>query len=194
MPLVVNGVTIPQNVANSLMVNGVSVTQVIANGVTVWTQSLFSATWSGNSTSSFSYGSGVHNYILETSGSAHRWAYNGNNSGLSATPSAWVYVDSSGQFTSGDYTLTVTLYATTKYGARYSGNNIQGIFYNGFGNAGWGSPTGWVTFNPSSGFSGTTYALAGAYKYQYLTTSSGMISYKLYIEGTYSQGAWISLT
>ena len=40
MPLVVNGVTIPTNVANALMVNGVSVTQVIANGVQVWLQNL----------------------------------------------------------------------------------------------------------------------------------------------------------
>jgi|688.fasta_scaffold06971_9 hypothetical protein len=36
MPLVVNGVTIPENVANALMVNGVSITQVIANGTLVW--------------------------------------------------------------------------------------------------------------------------------------------------------------
>ena len=43
MPLVVNGVTIPQNVANALMVNGISVTQVIANGVAVWSQILGAA-------------------------------------------------------------------------------------------------------------------------------------------------------
>jgi hypothetical protein len=50
MPLVVNGVTIPQNVANALMVNGVNITQVIANGVAVWTQSLepVIAGWTGN--------------------------------------------------------------------------------------------------------------------------------------------------
>jgi hypothetical protein len=40
MPLIVNGTTIPENVANALIVNGVSVTQVIANGVAVWTQNL----------------------------------------------------------------------------------------------------------------------------------------------------------
>jgi hypothetical protein len=40
MPLIVNGTTIPENVANALMVNGVSVTQVIVNGVAVWTQNL----------------------------------------------------------------------------------------------------------------------------------------------------------
>jgi hypothetical protein len=53
MPLVVNGVTIPQNVANALMVKGVSIKQVIANGMAVWSQSLLNAIWSGDSVAGF---------------------------------------------------------------------------------------------------------------------------------------------
>lgn len=40
MPIVVNGTTIPENVANALNVNGTNITSVVCDGVTVWTQSL----------------------------------------------------------------------------------------------------------------------------------------------------------
>ena len=51
MPLIMNGVTIPTNVANALNYNGTNITSVIFNGVTVWTQSLaiLYNGWSGSS-------------------------------------------------------------------------------------------------------------------------------------------------
>ena len=40
MPIVVNGTTIPENVANVLNVNGTNITSVVCDGNTVWTQNL----------------------------------------------------------------------------------------------------------------------------------------------------------
>lgn len=44
MPLIVNGTTIPTNVANAFSFNGTNITNVICNGTNVWTQSLAPST------------------------------------------------------------------------------------------------------------------------------------------------------
>jgi len=49
MPLIFNGVTIPEDVANALTFNGFDITDVFFNGVQVWDQVLYSGIWSGNS-------------------------------------------------------------------------------------------------------------------------------------------------
>jgi hypothetical protein len=54
MPLIMNGVTIPENVANVLNYNGTNITSVIFNGTTVWTQSLLMATTAGTSYTAYS--------------------------------------------------------------------------------------------------------------------------------------------
>lgn len=58
MPLVFNGVTIPENVANAFSFNGANITDVYFNGVQVWHQSLCKVCsgWSGNSVVTY-YGS-----------------------------------------------------------------------------------------------------------------------------------------
>ena len=54
MPLIMNGVTIPENVANVLNYNGTNITSVVFNGTTVWTQSLLMATTAGTSYTAYS--------------------------------------------------------------------------------------------------------------------------------------------
>lgn len=68
MAFVMNGVIIPEDTANAFSFNGSDVTDVFMNGVQVFNQSLFSATWSGDS---YILISGVKNGI-ETSGALHR--------------------------------------------------------------------------------------------------------------------------
>lgn len=65
MPLVMNGTTIPENVASVFSFNGVNITQVFHNGVQVWAQRLVIGVWSGSS--AINYKSG-----LVTSGSNYR--------------------------------------------------------------------------------------------------------------------------
>lgn len=66
MPIVVNGTTIPENVANALNVNGTNITSVVCDGVPVWTQSL-NLTWSGNALVSTMNGG------LVVSGNTYKW-------------------------------------------------------------------------------------------------------------------------
>ncbi len=110
MPLVVNGVTIPENVANALMVNGVSITQVIANGVAVWSLALGPTVgWSGDVTATyFGYPGGMD--INESNLMSMRAISNGSAQSLGA----WMFVNSDGSFSgtssasSGNYALTIT--------------------------------------------------------------------------------------
>ena len=156
MPIVVNGTTIPENVANALNVNGTNITSVVCNGVTVWTQSLFSALWSGSS-----FG---NNIGLETSGSS--WRFKG-----SVAQGAWQTFYTNGTF-SGNSTCE-ELY--NQMGFVVSGNLIRAYVESD-------KEHGWITFTlASKAFSGTSYASCdvgeGLQEVVKLETSGGLVRY-----------------
>jgi hypothetical protein len=105
MPLVVNGVTIPTNVANVLGVNGVNIQNVYCNGVHVWHQSLafLIPTYSGG----FNYGGWAGSWYLNQGGAGHMYGirYSGNllawahnSSAYSAVDQGWISVNGIGQY------------------------------------------------------------------------------------------------
>jgi len=165
MPLVVNGVTIPENVANALGVNGVNITQVIANGVAVWTQSLFSGVWSGDSLVYDNSVSGYHG--LSTSGSNYRSAVGAYGSTFYG---AWIVANSSGLATGESIGFTSPKNGISTTPTTYS-IWLGGSYYTG------------VSFNTVSKFTGTIGATSG------VRTSGGAIA-TLY-SGV--QGAWVYL-
>lgn len=171
MPIVVNGTTIPENVANVLNVNGTNITSVMCNGTTVWTQSLFSALWSGDSLRNTAYLMGI-----DTSGSNFRAFFiNDTYSGQ------WSAATTSGTFTVDSIGI---LYSSTGYSV--SGNLIRGVNNGVFGE--------WITYTlATKSFSGTSApnVSVGEGSMQYgLVTSGGLIA-GIY-EGNIS--AYISLT
>ena len=86
MALIMNGTTIPTNVANVLKYNGTNITTLIFNGTTVWAQSLFNAKWSGNSI--------INAAGIEVSNNLFRLVYE-------AYKGAWITATTSGTFTGG---------------------------------------------------------------------------------------------
>lgn len=112
MPLVFNGVTIPENVANALTMNGADIHDVYFNGVNVWHQSLCKVCsgWSGNSLADGKYGldsSGTNwrmrigttygAYITTSNlgiftgnSSAAGWAFNTSGSLFKLNTSEWI--------------------------------------------------------------------------------------------------------
>lgn len=174
MSIVVNGTTIPENVANALNVNGTNITSVVCNGVTVWTQSLFNATWSGSSiSSSIVFG-------IEASGSSWRCKYG-------TLYGAWSSVTLSGTFTANSF-----YYVPYGYGIEVSGNLMKvGEQFDG----------AWVTFTLSTKqFTGNSdgYSIdseSGQYSHELLTTSGGLIRGGAQAWGSaYYYGQYISLT
>jgi hypothetical protein len=170
MPLVVNGTTIPQNVANALMVNGVSVKQVIANGVTVWSLALGPTVgWSGDSIET-----NVYNQGLDTSGFLFR-ACNFAQYG------AWNTANGDGTFTGTSICPNLGYYS--------SGNTIGLGSYS----------TGVVTYASSnksftggSQGTGTTQGLNSSGIFR-LETSGGLLRHRSTLN-TGVTPSWISLT
>lgn len=147
MSIVVNGTIIPENVANVLNVNGTNITSVVCDGTTVWTQSLFSATWSG---SSFAL---VNGYGLQTSGNLYRSNKNAGD--------PWGSVLSDGTFSGNSYTANV--------GFMVSGSNIAVVTQGVVG--------AWISFNVlTHAFSGTSYAEYSISKNS-LVTSGGLLAF-----------------
>lgn len=155
MPLVFNGVIIPENVANALTVNGVDIHDVYFNGVQVWHQSLFSGVWSG-STLEYSYGTKG----LECSGNAYRawdntagaWLY-ANASGLGSGASGIITTTPSSLVFSGGYTSYVYFNPTTKFSGQANGYQNKYVFETsggllrfGFGTLG-KSYGAWISLN-----------------------------------------------
>ena len=89
MPLVMNGTTIPENVANAFSFNGVNITQVVYNGVAVWKKSL-NLLWSGNSLAAV--GNATVNGF-RTSNNLIRWEWGNGYVG------AWITANANGTFT-----------------------------------------------------------------------------------------------
>lgn len=167
MPLVMNGVIIPENVANAFYFNGVNITDVFMNGVQVWNQSLFSALWSGSS-----YGTYNGTYGLQTSGSQFRSYDSYNGVGV------WLTVSLSG-FPNG----------TTNNGSGFTGFGFKSTTSNTLQvttKDGVASGT-LVSFTIGSGFSlvSTTDSIMS------LETSGGLLRVT---QKKSVAGAWISLT
>jgi len=104
MGLIMNGVEIPTDVANAFSFNGVNITKIIANGIDVWTQVLFSGTWSGSSKTYSSSMPSDYYLIFETSGSSFRIRA---NEGYGEATSAWVSAYSDGTFESSTESLAM---------------------------------------------------------------------------------------
>ena len=183
MPLVVNGTTIPTNVANSLMVNGVNITQVIANGVAVWTQQLgLSIGWSGNSI--MNTWDASNDMGIETSGLNYRYYY---FSGGRNYHGSWQSVSPSGIF-SGDSLYTD---ASGSYGLSVSANNIRTVgYYSSY------APT-WTTLAANGTFSGSStahlYWSYNQYEEFILQTSGGYVRYVWNWTGAFKYAPWIRL-
>jgi hypothetical protein len=178
MPLVVNGTTIPTNVANALMVNGVNITQVIANGVNVWTQQLsLSVGWSGSSIVIDS--SNVRHIGLQTSGFSYRVAWYADD--WFDMSGAWQSVSPAGIF-SGNSTS-----GNPNYVIQVSGNNIRV-------NVGNAVSSTWVTLATNGTFSGYStsgyFCYCGTYCTPTLETSGGYVRFK---ENS-SPGAWVRMS
>lgn len=155
MPIVVNGTTIPENVANALNVNGVNITSVVCDGVPVWTQNLFNATWSGNSLVNL----GGTILGIETSGSNYRFKA-GPNYGV------FQQANSNGTF-SGNSTYSVF-------------GGVEGIVVssNLIGIISGTNRTGWVTFDlATKAFSGNSYTYMGGEDTVSLQTAGGLLRY-----------------
>lgn len=177
MPIVVNGTTIPENVANSLNVNGTNITSVVCDGITVWTQSLFNATWSGGDSTAFQY-------ILSTSGSLARLS--GNSIW---TTGGWVSVNTDGTFTAGTSESTANGFTNTLYFGTSAGlpNQLRIRFKNSY------LAPALVSFSINGGFSGESIANSGT-GIMGLQTSGGLIRmYSFYSAKNY-YGTWLTLS
>lgn len=150
MPLVFNGVTIPENVANAFSFNGANVTDVYFNGVQVWHQSLFSGLWSGNSMDSIAG--------IQTSGNAYRYQYNTSAWG------PWLYTNQSGLGVSGASVVSGV-------GIGTDGNNNIYIRDGG-------GYTGLVNFDTNSKFTGGSQGAQNGYVK--LVTSGGLLQHQRY--------------
>lgn len=177
MPLIMNGVTIPTNVANVLTYNGTNITKVIFNNTEVWAQSLFNAQWSGNSQSS-----GYSRYIgLGTSNNLFR-CYTTSGTG------PWITTTLSGTFV-GNSIINNPYHANT--GFITSGNLLR-----------FSQASNWCTFNIGSGWTGSSGNEHFWYNFGYtdsvhrLNTSGGLIrvSSVKYTGADFGHGAWVSLT
>lgn len=176
MSIVVNGTTIPENVANALNVNGTNITSVVCDGVPVWTQNLFSALWSGSSMVNL----GGTIMGIETSGSDYRYK--------SPAYAAFKKANSDGTF-SGNSTYSIF-------------GGVEGIVVssNLIGVISGTNRTGWVTFDlATKAFSGNSYAYTaqGDGDTISLQTAGGLLRYShtwsSYNGITYN-GPYISLT
>lgn len=166
MPLVFNGVTIPENVANAFSFNGVDITDVYFNGVQVWHQSLGPTVgWSGDSFYTYSVVQGI-----SVSGFSFRFRI-GDGYG------AWLTVTSSG-LPAG---LSVASSGMQTRGIESYSSNLWRHYYT------YSQSSTYISYNPSTKvFTGTSlYTLMG------FTTSGGLI--RAQSDSTVA-GAWISLT
>jgi len=110
MPLIFNGVTIPNNESDKIIFNGNSINTVIFNGIEVWKYIEFFRTWSG---SSIYNGNG-----LDASGSQFR-STNGTDNG------AYISVDSSGVFENKSSLVLNSLGSNDGFHAGGSGGSSQ---------------------------------------------------------------------
>ena len=170
-----NGSLIPENVAGAFKYNGADVTQVVFNGTTVWEQSLFSATWSGNSIIlDATYG----NYGLETSGSLIR-----ATGGAAGGAGAWITANIDGTFSNAislsenwaNYNIYM-LSAGGQYGT--AANQLKFSIC--------AVPSSAVSFTIGTGFTGGLVLDNCQFG---LETSGGLLRVR-----NYAAGNWISLT
>lgn len=178
MPLIMNGTTIPENVANAFSFNGTNVTNVVYNGTAVWNQSLFSGVWSGSSL--LPYSTNLYNGI-QTSGSTYRAMFVNTTTTQGYGP--WLTANSNGLAT-GSSTLTVNISGTYTRGFTTTPTTFSLV-----NTVYMGTTVGTISFSKTSGFSGSTVSsVVTTYGFK---TSSGLIRHQ---STDTAGGAWISLT
>lgn len=150
MPLVVNGVIIAEATANALTIDGSDVTDMFVDGVQVYNQSLFSATWSGDSLDG---GAGI-----STSGSLYRMI-----SGV--TLGAWRTANSGG--------LDTGRSSVAPFGTAFGFDTTPTTWKAYHAST---ASIGTIIFGIGAGFSGTS---GTAFSPDEFTTSGGLIRRKL---------------
>ena len=166
MPIIMNGTTIPEDVASVFNFNGTDIKEVFFNGVRVWLQQLFSSTWSGNSIATTAQSLSIG---LEVSGGSCRFTMSTYGVG------AWISSNSNGTF-SGASSLINDYGIITEPDGRGFKYRHEGV-----------TSTTAITFTISGGWVGTSlnadnntgfYTSGGSLKYSYFGVN----------------GAWITLT
>ena len=169
MSFALNGVIIPEDVANSLYINGTNTTDLFINGVQVWNQSLFNGTWS-NSTLTTGDIQGI-----QASGSNFRWVHDNGTNPL-AYSTTWLSVSSLGTFTNGRSSVFDAEYyigvVSGGYGTTTASNKIAMLFQ-------WASTSGEISFSRTGGFTGISQIADGSSRFV-LNTSGGAIRYQNY--------------
>jgi hypothetical protein len=195
MPLIMNGTTIPQNVANALSFNGTNITQVVFNGTVVWSQSLFSGIWSN--TTAYSILPSRNSGSFQTSSVSGFRRYSdvaGSTSPSgSALFSSWVTCGQSGFSLIGLTDGSSTKGDNLKY--YFSGWTIRLATTDINGNPSFGS--GICTYDPSTkNWSGSSQLQTGGYTLSFLETSGGLLRSRNQdtVSLVNQYGSWVSLT
>jgi hypothetical protein len=171
MSLIVNGITIPTNVANVLKVNGTSVTSVIVNTTQVWIQSLVTALIAGWSGSSLASTIGI-----QTSG------FNYRSVAFNQYIGPWQTVSNIGIFSGSSFFQSTS-------GIETSGNLLR---YSGGG----GTESGWVTLASNGTFIGSSTlnypggGCSGSWNIYTETTAGG---YMRFNDSFGQYGQWIRI-
>jgi hypothetical protein len=172
MALIIDGVTIPENVANAITCDGVDIHQVIIDGVVVWTQSLGPTVgWSGDSIVAFFGDTGI-----KTSGVLFQ-------SVVITSLGAWIPI--SGGVTDANESTVFTPYrmyiaASNNVLTSTSGSAIT-----------WNAATKTFSGGPLISLSDIVSGSAVLT----LETSGGLIRHnRIFNDGRHNYGAWISLT
>jgi hypothetical protein len=157
MGIIVNGTTIPENVANSLFVNGTNITQVIVNGVQVWLQQLnwltptyhYTAGWGGYTSYYQNGGGGGYTAGFTTSGNLLATVFSINGG---SEQGGWISVDGFGKYSGNSSSPNLNRYTGGWSGIETSGNNIRMI----------GNTNGnWLNLSKGVGWSGGTSTAIG---------------------------------
>jgi hypothetical protein len=185
MGIIVNGTTIPENVANSLFVNGTNITQVIVNGAQVWLQSLpwltptysYNTGWGGYSSYYLNDGGGGYVAGFKNSGNLLATVF---SIGGGSEQGGWISVDSFGNYSGNSGSPNLNSYTQGWNGIETSGNHIRMV----------GNDNGeWLTLAKGVGWSGGTSTASGGFQFQYNTSG---YSYRFGLSGTF--GDWVNLS
>jgi len=174
MPLIFNGVTIPEDVANALKFNGTDIETVIFNGVEVWKQSLFFAVWSGSS--------------LVNSGS-EGLLVSGSNFKAKASSSGWLSAFTDGTFTNGSSDTGLAQYTGFAVGSGTFNGSPNSTYLTACGTNNSGKPNWSLT-----GVSTVSYTIGVGFTKTGSDPSSLEVSTgQLRVSHGSSKGAWITL-
>ena len=197
MPLIMNGVTIPTNVANVLNYNGTNITSVIFNGTNVWTQSLnftanltisshttyynirtalISAGWNQSTpvVATVTVNSGVYVYATSTGSYAMETGSLPSGSTLSIVNNGFIIGCGGGGSSSGGPALNINYPCSIRNNSYIAGGGGGGgTESNGFGHSGGGGGGAGQSGSPggAGGGGGSYTAEFDGYDYTYVRTA-----------------------